>query len=40
MQDMSGGYNGNSLGGMDEKLILVDGVPRNIDYISPTKSAK
>ena len=22
---------------MDEKLILVDGVPRNIDYISPTE---
>ena len=28
---------GNSLWGMDEKLILVDGVPRNIDYISPTE---
>ena len=33
MQGYVGGYNGNSLWGMDEKLILVDGVPRNIDYI-------
>ena len=37
MQGYVGGYNGNSLWGMDEKLILVDGVPRNIDYISPTE---
>ena len=28
MQGYVGGYNGNSLWGMDEKLILVDGVPR------------
>ena len=37
MQGYVGGYNGNSLWGMDDKLILVDGVPRNIDYISPTE---
>lgn len=37
MQGYVGGYNGNSLWGMDEMLVLVDGVPRDIGYISSTE---
>lgn len=33
MQGYVGGYNGNSLWGMDDKLILVDGVPRSANNV-------
>lgn len=35
MQGYVGGYNGNSLWGMDDRLVLVDGVPRDINNVKP-----
>ena len=35
LQAFVGGWNGKSLWGMDDKLILIDGVPRDINNIKP-----
>ena len=35
MQGYVGGWNGNSLWGMDESLVLIDGVPRDINNVKP-----
>lgn len=35
MQGYIGGWNGNSLWGMDDRLILIDGVPRDINNVKP-----
>lgn len=37
MQGYVGGWNGNSLWGMDGYLVLVDGVPRDANNVSPTE---
>ncbi|GAE81923.1 TonB-dependent receptor [Bacteroides reticulotermitis JCM 10512] len=37
MQGYVGGWNGNSLWGMSDRLILVDGVPRDANNILPTE---
>lgn len=37
MQGYVGGWNGNSLWGMDNYLVLVDGVPRDANNVSPTE---
>ncbi|PRY96683.1 TonB-linked SusC/RagA family outer membrane protein [Marinilabilia salmonicolor] len=37
MEGYIGGWNGNSLWGMDDHLVLVDGVPRAADNILPTE---
>jgi len=37
MQGYIGGWNGNSLWGMDEYLVLVDGVPRDASNVLPTE---
>jgi TonB-linked SusC/RagA family outer membrane protein len=36
-QGYIGGWNGNSLWGMDDYLILVDGVPRDLDNVLPSE---
>ena len=35
MQGYVGGWNGNSLWGMDDRLILIDGVPRDLNNVKP-----
>lgn len=35
LQAFVGGWNGKSLWGMDDKLVLIDGVPRDINNIKP-----
>ncbi|PTN09467.1 SusC/RagA family TonB-linked outer membrane protein [Mangrovibacterium marinum] len=40
LQGYIGGWNGNSLWGMDEYLVLVDGVPRDANNVSPTEVAQ
>ena len=40
MQGYVGGWNGNSLWGMDDRLILVDGVPRDINNVKPEEIEK
>lgn len=37
MQGYVGGWNGNSLWGMDEYLVLVDGVPRDANNVMPSE---
>ncbi len=37
MQGYVGGWNGNSLWGMDSYLVLVDGVPRDANNVNPTE---
>lgn len=37
MQGYIGGWNGNSLWGMDGSLVLIDGVPRDANNIDPTE---
>lgn len=37
MQDYVGGWNGNSLWGMDQYLVLVDGVPRDANNVMPSE---
>ena len=37
MQGYVGGWNGNSLWGMDDYLVLVDGVPRDANNVSSTE---
>lgn len=37
MQGYIGGWNGNSLWGIDGYLVLVDGVPRNANNVNPTE---
>jgi TonB-linked SusC/RagA family outer membrane protein len=37
MQGLVGGWTGNSLWGMDEYLVLVDGVPRDANNVMPTE---
>ena len=37
MQGYVGGWNGNSLWGMDSYLVLVDGVPREANNVMPTE---
>ena len=37
MQGYIGGWNGNSLWGMDDILVLVDGVPRSVNNVLPTE---
>lgn len=37
MQGYIGGWNGNSLWGMDSYLVLIDGVPRDANNVDPTE---
>jgi len=37
MQGYIGGYTGNSIWGMDEYLVLVDGIPRDANNVLPTE---
>ena len=37
MQGYIGGWNGNSLWGMDDYLVLVDGIPRDANNVLPTE---
>ena len=37
MHGYIGGWNGSSLWGMDEYLVLVDGIPRDADNVLPTE---
>lgn len=37
MQGYVGGWNGNSLWGMDDYLVLIDGVPRDANNVLPTE---
>jgi TonB-linked SusC/RagA family outer membrane protein len=37
MQGLVGGWTGNSLWGMDEYLVLIDGVPRDASNVMPTE---
>lgn len=40
MQGYVGGWNGNSLWGMDDYLVLIDGVPRDANNVLPTEIDK
>lgn len=40
MQGYIGGWNGNSLWGMDDYLVLIDGVPRDANNVMPTEIDK
>src|SRR6187402_1868077 len=37
MQGLVGGWSGNSIWGMDDYLVLVDGVPRDAGNVMPTE---
>lgn len=37
---VTGGWNGNSLWGMSEYLVLVDGAPRDINNVKPSEIDK
>lgn len=37
LQGYVGGWNGNSLWGMDEHLVLVDGIPRDVNNVQPSE---
>lgn len=37
MEGYIGGWNGNSLWGMDDRLVLIDGVPRDADNVLPSE---
>lgn len=39
LQGYVGGYNGNSLWGLDDALVLIDGVPRDINNVKPDEIA-